>query len=120
MNMKRMILGGFGTLVLGAALWHGLGTTPAMAAASGADLFAEYKCAMCHSVAGADIQATVKSEKMKGPDLGGYKNADSAELLSFVTQATDRDGAKHKKKFPGGQEELDSILAWLGEQKAAE
>jgi hypothetical protein len=97
-----------------------LGAT-SIVSAGGAELFTEAKCNMCHSVASADVVATVKSDSMKGPDLGGFKyEGDTAELLAFLGQTATPNDVKHKKKWAGTQADLDAILAWLGEQKKAE
>jgi hypothetical protein len=111
MQTKNMIAVA-GMLLLGAT---------SVVSAGGAEAYTAAKCNMCHAVASADIAATVKSDTMKGPDLGGYKyEGDSAELLSFLGQETTPDGVKHKKKWAGTQADLDAMLAWLGEQKKAE
>jgi len=97
-----------------------LGAT-SIVSAGGAELYTTNKCNMCHSVASADIAATVKSDKMKGPDLGGFKyEGDAADLLAFLGQTVTPDGVKHKKKWAGSQADLDAMLVWLGEQKKAE
>jgi mono/diheme cytochrome c family protein len=115
MNWKRIIFGGLGALLLGAAFG-----TPAVAA-DGAELFAEYKCAMCHSVASAEIQATVKSEKMKGPDLdSSVAKIDAAELDKFLKKQGQLNGQDHMKEFKGTDDDLAKIIAWLSTQAPAE
>ena len=89
--------------------------------ASGEDLYNEYKCGMCHAVASAGIEATVKSDSMKGPDLGAYKTEiESDKLLAYATQASELDGKKHKKKYAGTPEEFTAIMAWLAQLEPAE
>jgi len=102
-----------------------LASGPATGAAeppvSGEDMFNEYKCGMCHAVASAGIEAKVKSDTMKGADLGGYKTEIEADqLLAYVSQAGELDGKKHKKKYAGTPEELTAILAWLAQLDPAE
>ena len=83
-------------------------------------LFGEkYKCNVCHDVKSAKIEATTKSEKMKGPDLSGYSlDTEFAELAAFVRKEADLDGESHKKPFKGTDEELQTILDWLGSLEA--
>jgi hypothetical protein len=89
--------------------------------ASGEDLYNEYKCGMCHAVASAGIEATVKSDTMKGPDLGAYETEIEADkLLAYATQASELDGKKHKKKYAGTPEEFTAIMAWLAQLEPAE
>jgi mono/diheme cytochrome c family protein len=98
----------------------GQSTAEAAESATGADLFESNKCAMCHSVAAAGIEAKAKIEKMKGPDLSGYTPTRKVEeLFAFATQAIAIDEKKHKKKFAGTEEEFKAILAWLGTLEAA-
>ena len=88
--------------------------------ASGADLYSEYKCGMCHAVASAGIEAKIKSDSMKGPDLGAYKTEMDAEtLLSYLVLTDELDGKKHKKKYAGTPEELTVIMAWLEQLEPA-
>jgi hypothetical protein len=116
--MGRKFILGLGVSGLLLAFTGGL---PAVAGeASGAELFAEHKCGMCHSVASEGIEATAKIEKMKGPDLGGYSSErETKQLLDYLTQAITLDENKHKKKFSGSAEDLEVILAWLKTLDAA-
>ena len=92
----------------------------AAAADAGQDAFMAAKCNMCHAVASAGIEAKVKSEKMLGPDLGGYTpSVDTDKLMAYLTQAGDLEGVKHKKKFAGTADEAKVILAWLKGLEAA-
>jgi len=96
-----------------------LGFTVPMGAADGKAAFLEAKCEMCHAVGAADIAAKVKSGKMKGPDLSGFKTDDMAATIAYVTQkAAGEDGKKHLKGFKGSDEELQTILDWLGSLEA--
>jgi len=121
MNRKRSIVSAAGFLVAG--LWLGPVGTSAIAgpAASGSELFVQHKCDTCHSVAAAGIEAKVKVDKMKGPDLGGYKDTKGpGVLLQYQRQEIELDGKKHKKKYEGTSEDFDAILAWLAGLKKAE
>jgi cytochrome c2 len=88
----------------------------------GQQVFVEAKCNQCHAVASAGIVATTKLESAVGPDLGGYTTETPAELMDFLQREVEREGSKHKKEFKGSDEELTSILEWLGglEPAAAE
>ncbi len=98
-------------------------SAPAPAAAQGAKLdgkaiFLAQKCNLCHSVSSAAITATVKSEKMQGPDLAGPPAKRDAKLLGeFLRQKTNIDSKKHKKAFTGSDEELGALIAWLQKQE---
>jgi len=71
--------------------------------------------------AAAGIEAKVKVDKMKGPDLGGYKDTKGpGVLLQYQRQEIELDGKKHKKKYEGTSEDFDAILAWLAGLKKAE
>ncbi len=83
-------------------------------------LFVEtHKCNMCHGVAAEGIEAKTKSEKMKGEDLSGYKSdKELADLAAFMRKESE--GDQHKKGFKGTDEELQTILDWLGSLEAQE
>lgn len=82
-------------------------------AADGKALFEEKKCNLCHSVESQGIAK--KSEKMKGAELSNAgATVESAEWLkNFLIQDTMKDGEKHKKKWTGTDEELDTIVTWV-------
>lgn len=82
----------------------------------GQEIFLAQKCNTCHSVPTAGIEAKVKSETMRGPDLVNLTD-DAPTIKSFITQQTERDGKKHKKHAKGTDEELDALIDWLLSQK---
>jgi mono/diheme cytochrome c family protein len=89
-----------------------------LAAADGKEVFLAQKCNMCHGVSTAGIEATTKSEKMKGPDLVGVMQAhDAAWVKDYITKKIDKDAKKHTKEFKGTPEELDALIAFLEAQK---
>jgi mono/diheme cytochrome c family protein len=98
-------------------------SAPAPAAAQAAKLdgkaiFLAQKCNLCHAVSSAAITATVKSEKMRGPDLTGPPARRDAKLLAdFLRQKANVEGKKHKKAFTGSDEELGALIAWLQKQE---
>ena len=74
------------------------------------------KCGNCHSIASAGIEAKAKSERMRGPDLGGSKMS-AKEMAGYLKKETSLDGNKHKIAFKGSDEELQALIDWLLEQK---
>lgn len=82
--------------------------------------FMAQKCNTCHSVEAVGIEAKVKSEKMKGPDLSKVATRHDAEWIAqYIKKEVDLDGKKHTKGFTGSDEELQAIIDWF-EKLAAE
>ena len=96
-------------------------SVPASAAApaklDGKALFLAQKCNLCHSVSPAGIEATTKSEKMKGPDLVGESKRDAKLLNGYLRKTADINGKKHVKQFTGSDEEIGALIAWLQKQE---
>ncbi len=88
-------------------------------AADGKAVFLAEKCNLCHAVSSAGIEATTKSEAMKGPDLSTTGPHDPAALAKYLRQEETMDGKKHKKAFKGTDEDLQALIAWLNEQAEA-
>jgi cytochrome c551/c552 len=90
-----------------------VGLASAAQAADGKALFEEKKCNLCHAIDSQGIAK--KSEKMKGAELSNAgATVESADWLKkFLTQETMKDGDKHKKKWKGTDEELDTIVNWV-------
>lgn len=106
-------------LTLSGPVYAGLAAADEGGAMDGKAIFLAEKCNTCHGVAAAGIEAKVKSEKMRGPDLDeGICETDRAIMIAFVKGETEIDGAKHKKPFKGSDEELAAMLDWLEKQKA--
>lgn len=92
---------------------------PMVAAAAEADgqkIFTADKCNMCHDVSTVGIKATVKSEKMKGPDLVNL-DKDADWIAKFLKKEVDLNGKKHNKVFGGSAEDLKVLAAWIAAQK---
>lgn len=89
---------------------------PTSAVADGIDpgqaAFLEAKCNMCHSVPSAEIEAKIKVEKMKGPDLV-RSTIEADTLRAYLKKDVELNDALHKKGFTGSDEELAAIVAWL-------
>lgn len=75
-----------------------------------------HKCATCHGVKSAGIEASTASEKMKGPDLSGYTTDDRKALAAYLRREVEKAGTAHKKPYKGTDQELDTMLDWLASQ----
>ncbi|HEX2253654.1 MAG TPA: cytochrome c [Thermoanaerobaculia bacterium] len=103
----------------GFGLLAALATPPsasAQATLDGRQIFLNEKCNLCHAVGKAGIEATVKSEKIRGPDLSEVADRPPAVLTDYLRQKTAIDGEKHKKAFKGSDEELGALVSWLARQ----
>lgn len=83
----------------------------------GRQIFLAQKCNLCHSVSPAGIEATTKSEKMKGPDLVGESRRDAKLLNGYLRKTAGIGGKKHVKQFTGSDEEIGALIAWLQKQE---
>lgn len=87
-------------------------------ALDGKAIFLAQKCNVCHSISSAAIVATVKSDKMKGPDLTGLAPKLEAKLLDgYLRKKVDINGKKHSKSFTGTDAEMAVLIAWLQKQE---
>jgi mono/diheme cytochrome c family protein len=87
-------------------------------APDGKAVFVAQKCNTCHAVSTAGIEATTKSDKMKGPDLVGLAaDHDAAALAAYLKKETKIDDKAHRTAFKGSDAELDALVAWLLKQK---
>jgi mono/diheme cytochrome c family protein len=84
---------------------------------AGQELFLAQRCNLCHSVPPAGIEATTKSDKMKGPELVDL-DLEPEWMGQFLRKQVQKDGADHKKEFKGTDEELQTLISWLLEQKS--
>jgi mono/diheme cytochrome c family protein len=107
--LARRIALSAGLLAVPMLLW----TSGAVAqTADGKQIFLGQKCNLCHSVKSAGIEATMKVEKMKGPDLP-VAGADKALVKSYLLQTAVKNGKKHPKKFTGTDEQLNALADWV-------
>lgn len=84
----------------------------------GQETFMAQKCNLCHGVESAGIESKM-SGKMAGPDLTDAVEKHGAELITdYLRGDAEIDGAKHKKKFTGSDEELGALVEWLSQQTA--
>jgi cytochrome c2 len=111
---------GAGVLVL-AALAVGT-VSPAIAGGGGATeppagqrVFLAQQCNFCHAVSTRGIESKAKSKALAGPDLAGLaERREVPKLGPYLQQQAALDGKKHKKGFKGSDEELQTLLDWLG------
>jgi mono/diheme cytochrome c family protein len=105
------------TVVMLSILHSGPGAAQTAKVLDGRQIFLAQKCNLCHSVSPAGIEATTKSEKMKGPDLVGLSKRDAKLLNSYLRKAADINGKKHIKQFTGSDEDIGALIAWLQAQE---
>ncbi len=88
--------------------------------AAGKKLFLDQKCNLCHSIPPAGIEAMTKSAAIKGPDLVNLTDKHDKEWVEkWLRLEETMNGKKHKKKFTGSDEELDTLVDWLFMQKSS-
>lgn len=81
-------------------------------AATGAQLFEDGKCQLCHSVEAAGIEAKKKSDKY--PDLSHMSGDYDAELLTaYLNKKETINDKKHPMPFRGSDEEMATLVNWL-------
>lgn len=89
-------------------------------------LFKAYSCNQCHAVSAVGMEALTKVKKEKGSDLSGFKSESAVTIDHFKTvmhkDMSDWDKASQEliKGFKGTDEELQTILDWLGSLEAQE
>jgi hypothetical protein len=83
--------------------------------APGQQVFLAQKCNLCHSVSTADIVATTKSDKMKGPDLSEVGSRyDAAFFPKFLRKEVPNSaGNTHKNSWKGTDADLQTLVGWL-------
>ncbi len=113
------------------------GLTPMRAQAdaavpAGQKIFLQNKCTQCHAISALKI-AKVKSDestadvdedeallgkKIEPPDLSDVgKKKEKDWIVKWLKKEVKLDGHKHKKKFKGSDEELDTLATWVASLK---
>ena len=119
--MKQTVVFALSTVLTGlllAASYSGPAAAEGPKVLDGKQIFLAQKCNLCHTVSSAGIQATVKSEKMKGPDLTGLTPKMEARLINdYLRKKAEINGKKHGKEFTGTDEEIGALIAWLQKQE---
>ena len=101
-------------------------TAPSPDFSKGKILYKAYKCTQCHSVKAVGMEATTKSKDMLGSDLSGYKHKTKATVEELKTimhsdmSKWDEASQELISGFKGTDEELQTILDWLGSLEAQE
>jgi hypothetical protein len=86
---------------------------------AGKKAFLAQECNKCHAMEKFQIEATVTSEKMKGPDLSKVgDHRDAAWITKFVNKEVDIEGKKHKNEYKGTKKDLETIVNWLAGLKS--
>jgi cytochrome c553 len=106
------------TLFSAAFLYLLVALAPAAAADDGQKTFTEQKCNKCHSVASVEIEATIKSEKMRGPDLSKAGEKHAADWVKqYVLKEVQLNDKDHKAKWEGSEKDLQAIADWIASLK---
>lgn len=113
MRQLSILLIALATAVVLALAFSVAPATMAQEMLDGEEVFMAQKCNLCHAVEAAGIEAKVKSDKMKGPDLGGYEPDEETDLGAFLRKEKEMDGVEHRREFKGTDEELQALLDWL-------
>jgi cytochrome c2 len=91
---------------------------PALADDAGKKEFQSQECNKCHSVKSQDIVATLKVEKMHGPDMSEVgTRRDVATIKQIVLREIPIEGHDHKGKWKGNDKQLEVIANWLASLK---
>ncbi|MDA0207768.1 MAG: c-type cytochrome [Acidobacteria bacterium] len=71
-------------------------------------------CAQCHSVQTQDIEATISSEQMRGPDLSQIGSEHDADwIVAYVKREQAVDGEQHRVPYAGNDDDLRAVADWL-------
>lgn len=80
-----------------------------------------HSCDECHGAQSAGVKIRTNKRNNMASDLSGYKMDESfSEVAAYVRKACEFDGRIDKKPFKGTDEELQSIIDWLGSLEAQE
>ncbi|GBD03236.1 hypothetical protein HRbin19_00517 [bacterium HR19] len=122
MNKKKrngISIGGWKVHFL-VSLAFGFLTFPAYAKTE-KEIFIENKCNKCHSVKAQEIEPLPKSlkEDKEIHDLSGVGVKRDADWIKkwLKKEVANEEGKKHKEKWKGSDEDLDTLANWLAKQK---
>ena len=80
--------------------------------------FSEAGCGRCHSVETQEIEASIASERMRGPDLSQIGSDHDVDwLMAYVKREETVDGDRHRTPYSGSDDDLQVIAAWLEKLK---
>lgn len=81
---------------------------------AGKKAFMDVKCDRCHSIESEDIEATVVSEKMRGPDLAKLEESkDASWITQYLKREVKVDDKQHRFPWKGSDEQLQAIADWV-------
>jgi cytochrome c551/c552 len=84
----------------------------------GKKIFLDNKCNACHSVDSQNIKKTMESSK--APDLSNVGAEKTEEWITkWLKKEVDIDGKKHPKTWSGTDDDLTTLVKWLGTLKKA-
>jgi hypothetical protein len=84
----------------------------------GKKVFMDNKCSTCHSVDSQQIKKTMASSK--APDLSNVGSTRTEEWITkWLKKEEAIDGKKHPKTWTGKDEDLTTLVKWLGTLKKA-
>jgi len=84
----------------------------------GRAVFSDAGCGRCHSVETQEIEASIASERMRGPDLSQIGSARSTDwLIAYVKREETIDGDRHRAPYNGSDDDLQVIAEWLEQLK---
>ena len=96
----------------------GLGAASQADPDEGKSAFSENGCARCHSVETQEIEASIASERMRGPDLSQIgSDRDVDWLIAYVKREETVDGDRHRGPYNGSDDDLQVIAEWLEQLK---
>ena len=96
-----------------------LGVPGAALAADAKAIFESSKCVRCHSIESQGVAGKPKAgEEDEIKDLSKVGAERSAEWIQkFLRKEEAIDGKKHKQKFRGSDEDLQTLATWLASLK---
>lgn len=81
---------------------------------AGREAFLSNACNRCHAIESHGIDATVKSKRMRGPDLSEVgKSRDAAWLVRYIEREVQANDKDHPVAWKGTPEELQAMASWL-------
>lgn len=87
----------------------------------GKAVFLAQKCNLCHSIEVAGIEKTMKSDKIKAPDLTDVvAGLERDWVMKYVRKEVDKEGKPHPKEVKIEDADLGLLIDWLVLQKKAE
>jgi mono/diheme cytochrome c family protein len=84
----------------------------------GQRIFLDQRCDLCHDVSNVGIEATTRSERLKGGDIKGL-DLDPDWLAQYLKKEVELDGKAHQapRGFAGTDEELKILIDWVLSQE---